>query len=46
MKNKLGVKENRPLADLLPTVTIAAKNLAIEMTNYNVEEKIYKVKFL
>ena len=25
--------------DFLPTVTIAAKNLATEMTNYNVEEK-------
>lgn len=39
MKLKLGVKENRPLADFLPTLTIAAKNLATEMTNYNVEEK-------
>lgn len=39
MKSKLGVKETRPLADFLPTVTIAAKNLATEMTNYNVEEK-------
>ena len=39
MKAKLGVKENRPLADFLPTLTIAAKNLATEMTNYNVEEK-------
>ena len=39
MKKKLGVKENRPLADFLPTLTIAAKNLATEMTNYNVEEK-------
>ena len=39
MKQRLGVKENRPLADFLPTLTIAAKNLATEMTNYNVEEK-------
>ena len=39
MKARLGVKENRPLADFLPTLTIAAKNLATEMTNYNVEEK-------
>lgn len=39
MKNKLNIKENRPLADFLPTLTIAAKNLANEMTNYNVEEK-------
>lgn len=39
MKSRLGVKDNRPLADFLPTVTIAAKNLATEITNYNVEEK-------
>ena len=39
MKARLGVKENRPLADFLPTLTIAAKNLATEMTNYNVESK-------
>ncbi|HFU4223656.1 TPA: DNA damage-inducible protein D [Streptococcus suis] len=38
MKERLGVKNNRPLADFLPTLTIAAKNLATEMTNYNVEE--------
>ena len=39
MKERLGVQEKRPLADFLPTLTIAAKNLATEMTNYNVEEK-------
>lgn len=39
MKRRLGVKDNRPLADFLPTLTIAAKNLATEMTNYNVENK-------
>ena len=39
MKEKYGVKGNRPLADFLPTLTIAAKNLATEMTNYNVTEK-------
>ena len=32
-------QEERPLADFLPTLTIAAKSLATEMTNYNVEEK-------
>ena len=42
MKEKLGVSEKRPLADFLPTLTIAAKNLATEMTNYNVEEKDLK----
>ena len=39
MKERLGVKSNRPLADFLPRLTIAAKNLATEMTNYNVEQK-------
>ena len=39
MKNRLGISSNRPLADFLPTLTIAAKNLATEMTNYNVENK-------
>lgn len=39
MKEKLGINERRPLADFLPTLTIAAKNLATEMTNYNVETK-------
>ena len=39
MKKRLRVKANRPLADFLPTLTIAAKNLATEMTNYNVEDK-------
>ena len=38
MKKRLGVK-NGALADYLPGVTIAAKNLATEMTNYNVETK-------
>ena len=39
MKKRLGIQSNRPLADFLPTLTIAAKNLATEMTNYNVENK-------
>ncbi|MDR0658301.1 MAG: DNA damage-inducible protein D [Mediterranea sp.] len=39
MKQRLGIQSNRPLADFLPTLTIAAKNLATEMTNYNVESK-------
>ena len=38
MKKRLGVKSGA-LADFLPTLTIAAKNLATEMTNYNVEQK-------
>lgn len=49
MKNKLNVPESKPLADFLPTITITAKNLATEITNFNVkkenfsgEEKITK----
>ncbi len=38
MKEKLGMPAGRPLADFLPTVTIAAKNLATEITNFNVRE--------
>ena len=38
MKDKYGIVKERPLADFLPTLTIAAKNLATEMTNYNVEQ--------
>ncbi len=37
MKEKLSIPKNRPLADFLPTVTIAAKNFATELTNYNVK---------
>src|SRR5699024_5682609 len=33
-----GIVKTRPLADFLPTLTIAAKNLATEMTNHNVEQ--------
>ena len=38
MKRRLGIKSGA-LADYLPALTIAAKNLATEMTNYNVEQK-------
>lgn len=38
MKDKYGIKSGA-LADKLPAVTIAAKNLATEMTNLNVESK-------
>jgi DNA-damage-inducible protein D len=38
MKHRLGIKSGA-LADHFPTLTIAAKNLATEMTNYNVEQK-------
>jgi len=38
MKHKLGIPENRPLADFLPTITIKAKDLATEITNFNVKK--------
>ena len=38
MKTKFGITQSRPLADFLPTLTIAAKNLATEMTNHNVTQ--------
>lgn len=38
MKDKYGITQSRPLADFLPTLTIAAKNLATEMTNHNVQQ--------
>lgn len=39
MKEKYGIIKTRPLADFLPTLTIAAKNLATEMTNHNVQQE-------
>lgn len=38
MKDRYGIVASRPLADFLPTLTIAAKNLATEMTNHNVQQ--------
>jgi DNA-damage-inducible protein D len=42
MKRKLGIAENRPLADFLPTITISAKQLATEITNFNVKQNDLK----
>ena len=39
MKNRLGVKTNRPLADFLPTITIKAKDFATEITIFNIRDK-------
>ena len=39
MKHKLGVTEERSLADFLPTVLLKAKDLAAEVTNHNLREK-------
>jgi len=38
MKERYGITLSRSLADFLPTLTIAAKNLATEMTNHNVAQ--------
>jgi DNA-damage-inducible protein D len=38
MKKKLNLPSNRPLADFLPTITIKAKDLATEITNFNVKK--------
>jgi DNA-damage-inducible protein D len=36
MKTRLGVPDNRPLADFLPTITIKAKDFANEITTFNI----------
>lgn len=38
MKHKLGVPDKRPLADFLPSVTIKAKDLATEITSFNLKK--------
>ncbi len=45
MKDKFGITQSRPLADFLPTLTIAAKNLAAEMTNHNVRQEDLQGEF-
>lgn len=42
LKKKLGVPENRPVADFLPTISIKAKDLAAEMTGVNTQSKNLK----
>jgi DNA-damage-inducible protein D len=39
LKRKMGIPENRPVADFLPTISIKAKDLAAEMTGLNVQNK-------
>lgn len=39
MKMRLGVPDNRPLADFLPTITMKAKDFATEITIFNTKEK-------
>lgn len=38
MKKRLGVPDNRPLADFLPTITIKAKDFATEITVFNTKQ--------
>jgi len=40
MKNKLGIPDKRTLADFLPSVTIKAKDLANEITSFNVKKDL------
>lgn len=39
MKKRLNIPQNRSMADFLPTITITAKNLATEITNFNVKKE-------
>jgi len=39
LKKKMGIPQNRPVADFLPTISIKAKDLAAEMTGLNVQSK-------
>ncbi len=42
LKKKMGIPESRPIADFLPTISIKAKDLAAEMTGFNVQTKDLK----
>ena len=42
LKRKLGIPDNRPVADFLHTVNIQAKDLAAGMTSVNVQAKDLK----
>jgi DNA-damage-inducible protein D len=42
LKKKMGIPDNRPVADFLPTISIKAKDFAAEMTGLNVQSKDLK----
>ncbi len=42
LKRKMGIPDNRPVADFLPTISIKAKDLAAEMTGLNVQSNDLK----
>ncbi len=45
IKRKFGIPQHKPLADFLPTITITAKNLATEITNFSIKkEELKKTK--
>jgi DNA-damage-inducible protein D len=39
MKARLGIPSTRPLADFLPTITIKAKDFAMEISNFNIQKE-------
>ncbi len=39
MKNKWNIKNNKPLADFMPTILLKAKDFATEITIFNAKEK-------
>jgi DNA-damage-inducible protein D len=44
MKSKMGIPQNRPLADFLPTITIKAKDFANEITNFSIKRDDLKTE--
>jgi DNA-damage-inducible protein D len=44
MKDRLGVRGKRALADFLPTITIKAKDFANEITNFNIEQNVLQTE--
>ena len=44
MKARLGIPDNRPLADFLPAITIKAKDFANELTNVNIRKADLKTE--
>ena len=45
MKDRFGITNTRPLADYLPALTIAAKNLATEITNHKVKDNCPAIRY-
>lgn len=45
MKARMKVPDSRPLADFLPTITIKAKDLANEITNFNIKRDDLRTEY-